>query len=104
MFEDNFHDWKVIPLFLVGKHLGKNFKFHNNVDANNDILSKFLSFHRDVFITWINNYTSKPTVPSMILFDFIWFNSGIKDDIKAVPFPFFSDKKLALLVNCRISS
>ena len=24
-----FHDWKVIPLFLIGKHLGKNFKFHN---------------------------------------------------------------------------
>ena len=104
LFEDNFNDWKVIPLFLVGKHLGKHFKFHNNVDANNDILSKFLSFRRDVFITWINNYTSKPTVPSMILFEFIWFNSGIKDDNKPVPFPFFSDKKLVLLVNCRISS
>ena len=30
--EDDFHDWKVIPLFLIGKHLGKNFKFHNNID------------------------------------------------------------------------
>ena len=29
LFEDYFYDWKVIPLFLIGKQLGKNFKFHN---------------------------------------------------------------------------
>ena len=37
-FEDDFHDWKVIPLFLIGKHLGKNFKFDNNIDISNDVL------------------------------------------------------------------
>ena len=44
LFEDHFHDWKIIPLFLMGKQLGKNFTFHNNIDINNDIFSKFLSF------------------------------------------------------------
>ena len=77
LFEDDFHDWKVIPLFLIGKHLGKNFKFHNNIDLSNDILSKFPSFYRDIFIKSINNYTLKPTLPSMILSEFIWFNSNI---------------------------
>ena len=24
LFEDDFHDWKVILLFLKGNHLGKN--------------------------------------------------------------------------------
>ena len=91
LFEDDFHDWKVIPLFLIGKHLGKNFKFHNNIDINNDILSKFPSFYQDIFIKWINNYTAKPTFPSMILFEFIWFNSNIKVDCT---FSFFSDKNL----------
>ena len=60
LFEDNwnmFHDWKVIPLFLIGKHLGKNFKFHNNNDKSNDILSKFPSFYKDIFTKWINNFT-----------------------------------------------
>ena len=33
-FEDDFHDWKVIPLFLIGKHLSRNFKFHNNIDLS----------------------------------------------------------------------
>ena len=93
LFEDNFHDWKVIPLFLVGKHVGENFKFHNNIDANNNMLLRFPSFHQDVFIKWINNYPSKPTVPSMILFEVIWFNSNIKVDNKPVHFSFFSGKK-----------
>ena len=38
LFDDDFHDWKVISLFIISKHLGKNFKFHNNIDISNDIL------------------------------------------------------------------
>ena len=45
LFEDDFHDWKIKPLFLIGKHLGKTFKFHNNIVKSNGILSKFPSFH-----------------------------------------------------------
>ena len=67
LFEDDFHNWKVTPLFLIDKHLGKNFKFHDNIDISNDILSKFPSFYQDIFIKWISDFTSKPTLPSMIL-------------------------------------
>ena len=87
--EDDFHDWKVIPLFLTGKHLGKNFNFHNNIDLSNKILSKCLSFYQNIFIKWINNYTAKATLLSMILSKFIWFNSNIKVDSKPVHFSFF---------------
>ena len=93
-FEDDFHYWKVTPLFLMGKHLGKNFKFHNNIDINNDILLKFPSFYQDIFIKWINNFTSKSTIPSIILSEFIWFNSNIKVGSKSVYFSFLSDKNL----------
>ena len=94
LFEDNFHDWKVIPLFLISKHLGKSFKFDNNIDISNDILSKFLSFYQDIFIKWINIFTSKSIFPSLILSEVIWFNSNIKVDSKPVHFSFFSDKNL----------
>ena len=57
LFEEDFHDWKVILLFLIGEHLGKNPKFHNNIEIYNDIYSKFLSFYQDTCIKWINNYT-----------------------------------------------
>ena len=89
LFEDDLHDWKVMPLFLIGNHLGKNFKFHNNIDISNDILSEFPSFYQDIFRKWINNFTSKPTFPSMILSVFIWFNSNTKVDCKPVHFSFF---------------
>ena len=48
---------ELIPLLLIGKHLGKNFKFRNNIYINNYILSKFPSSYQD--IKWINNYTAK---------------------------------------------
>ena len=38
LFQDGFHDWKIIPLFLKGTLSGKNFRFCNNIDINNDIL------------------------------------------------------------------
>ena len=96
MFQDDFHDWRVIPLFLIGKKLRKNFKFHNNIDINNDILSKFLSFHQDVLIKLKNNYTAKPNLPSMALSEFIWFNSNIKISSKLVHFSFFFWQELKL--------
>ena len=48
--EDDFHDRKVISLFLIGEHLSKNFKIHKNVDVNNCMLSKCPSFYQDIFI------------------------------------------------------
>ena len=78
--------------FFIGINLGKNFKFHNNIDLSKEIVSKFPSFYHDFFKKWITNYTAKPTLPSMILSQFISFNSNIKVDSKPVHFPFFSDK------------
>ena len=71
LFEGDCHDWNIIPLFLIDKHLGKNFKFHNNLDISNDILSKCPCFYQDIFIKWINNFTLKSPLPSMILSEVI---------------------------------
>ena len=96
LFEDDFHDWKIIPLFLIDKHLRKNFKFRNNLDISNDILFKisiFLSryFHKT------DSFTSKPNLPSMILSEVILFNSDIKVGNKPVHFSFFSAKNLTFI-------
>ena len=48
LFADDFHDWKIIPVFLIGKHFGEKLKFHKNIDINNDILLKFPSFCQDI--------------------------------------------------------
>ena len=66
LFKYDFYDSKL-PILLIAKHLGMNFKFHNYIDINNDLLSKCSSFYQDIFMKWINNYTAKPILPSMIL-------------------------------------
>ena len=48
LFADDFHDWKAIPLLLIGKHLVGSFMFYNSIDMSNDILSNFQSFYQDI--------------------------------------------------------
>ena len=46
LYDETFHPWKVIPLYLIEMHLGKNLKFHPNLDLKDfplKIFSKTLS-------------------------------------------------------------
>ena len=67
-------------------------KVYNDIDTNNDILSKFPSLYQNIFMKWINNYTSKPTFSFMIFSKLINLNSNIKIDTKPVHFPYFPTK------------
>ena len=40
-YDENFHPWKVIPLYLIEMHFGKNFKFHPNLDLREFSLNTF---------------------------------------------------------------
>ena len=30
LFDNNFHQWKLVPLYLIRQYSGKIFKFHSN--------------------------------------------------------------------------
>ena len=96
LFEDDFHDWKVIPLFLIGRHLSKNFKFHNNIDMSNDILSKFPPFYQDIFIKWRNNFTSKSSLSSVDFLRSFGFTQILRLTVSLYIFLFFFRQKLEL--------
>ena len=34
LFDKNFHQWKVIPLYLIRWYLGRNFKFLSNSEVS----------------------------------------------------------------------
>ena len=34
LFDNNFHQWKWIPLYLIRQYLGKNFKFRSNLEVS----------------------------------------------------------------------
>ena len=37
LFHNNFHRWKVIPLYLIRRYLGRNFKFYSNLEVSHSI-------------------------------------------------------------------
>ena len=44
LFDGNFHEWKIIPLFLFEKYFGKNFKFHGPLIFPDTLLEKCQNF------------------------------------------------------------
>ena len=50
-FEKIFHDWKLIPRFLINKYLkSKTFKFHECLHIYKVLLSKFPTYYQDILI------------------------------------------------------
>ena len=39
LFDNNFHQWKTIQLYVVRWHLGKNFTFHSNPEISRSVLN-----------------------------------------------------------------
>ena len=42
--DKNFHELKMVPLFLIEKYFAKNFKFHGFLDIPNTLLKKCQNF------------------------------------------------------------
>ena len=82
LFDRNFHDWKIIPLFLFEKHFGKNFKFHGSLDIPQYLIKSY-----------------DPSVPSTILSQHLWFNRHIKIGSNSAYFSNFSNHGINFISN-----
>ena len=71
LFDNNFHQWKLIPLYLIVQFLGKNFKFHYNLELSHSILYEFPIFYKEIFIRWSKHRFSPATLPSTVACQFI---------------------------------
>ena len=80
LYDRNFHEWKIIPLFLIHKKFGKLFKFHSNFDFKKSLIDCFPIFYRNIFKFWKKSFCELPTVPSCIFNQFLWFNNHIQID------------------------
>ena len=77
LFDNNFHQWKVISLYPIRQYLGKNFKFHSNLEVSHSILCKFPKFYNEIFTRWGKHLSSLATLPSSVTCQFIWCNKHI---------------------------
>ena len=49
--DENFHDWKILPLHIIHISLGKNFVFHSNLKINEKLTKSFPKYYREVIST-----------------------------------------------------
>ena len=80
LFNNNFHQWKVIPRYLIQKYLCKNFKFHSNLDLRKSRLRKFPKYYQKMLYKWGKFLSSSPCLPSAIISQLLWFNKKIQID------------------------
>ena len=50
LFDENFHDWKILPLHIIHKPLGQKFVFHSNL-VNKKLTKSFPKYYREIINT-----------------------------------------------------
>lgn len=50
MFKGDFHQWKVVSLYGIKKHVSKKNQFHSNLDSNASLYKVFSSFYQEILI------------------------------------------------------
>ena len=94
LYDDSFHEWKLIPLKFIKKSFGSHFKFHPNLLFNISCINDFPSFYLDIFCNWKRYFSTNPETPSAILSQYLWFNKFIIVDNSYVKFTDFSSKNI----------
>ena len=75
LFDENFHDWKILPLYIIHKSLGKKFLFHSNLKVNKKLTKSFSKYYREIISIFGSRFSCQALVPSAILSQFLWFNN-----------------------------
>ena len=99
LYEENFHEWKVIPTYLIKTNLGVHFKFDSNLLVKKTALASFPTFYKNIFNFWSTYFSSISLVDSCILSQNLWYNSYIKINNTPVYIQEFSEKILTSYAN-----
>ena len=97
LYEENFHEWKVILTYLIKTKLGVHFKFHSNLLVKKTTLASFPNFYKNIFNFWSTYFSSISLVDSCILSQNLWYNSYIKINNTPVYVQEFSEKNINFL-------
>ena len=75
----------------VYKYLGKDFKFHSNLQIDSKYVKTIPKYFKELINAWSRNLACKPNIPSAILSQFLWFNNFICIDNSSIYFRSFSE-------------
>ena len=97
LYDDCFHEWKIIPLYLINKTFNLSFKFNSNISFKKSSLKKLLPFYRHMLNSWSQSLSGSPETSSQILSPFLWFHKYIKIEGTVIHFPKYSNKGINFL-------
>ena len=94
LFDENFHQWKIIPACLIKKNFCKNFKFHPCLEPSIRSMKNVPSFYKEVIKNWAIYFSCSRYLPSAILPQLLWLDSNIKIDKKSIFISAFASKNI----------
>ena len=93
LYDERFHEWKIIPLTLIKNTFGECFIFHPNLNFNVS-LNWFPEFYINILYAWKNTFALLSLTPSCLRSQFLWFNKDIKINNKPLHFQDFLKKNI----------
>ena len=80
LYDDSFHEWKLIPFQLINTTITPAFTFHPSLTLSFQ-LDQFPKFYQNICQFWRPvSALLLQVVPSIILSEFLWFNWNINVD------------------------
>ena len=52
LYNENFHEWRLIPLRYIHKAFDKNLKFYSNLHIPSDLICTFPNICQDIITSW----------------------------------------------------
>ena len=95
LYDQNFHEWKLIPIHFINNAFGKNFIFHSNLSFKTSVLQQFLTFYVMILQSWTINICDISHTHSGIGSQFLWLDKYITTDNNYFRFKEFSSHRVA---------
>ena len=93
LYDDSFHEWKLIPLYLIEKSFGTSFKFHSNLLFKSNKIKFFPYFSSEIVLNWKKYLAIMAEMSSCTLSQYLWYNESNQVN-KACSFLKFSGKSI----------
>ena len=66
LYDQNFHDWKLIPMHFINNTFGKNFIFHSIFSFKTSVFHQLPTFYAKILQSWKINFSHISYTPSCI--------------------------------------
>ena len=98
LYDDKFHEWKLIPLHLIKSTFGINFNFDSNLDFDDSKILTFSSCYKQLFRHWRKYLSSSVNIPSSMLSQLIWYKKDIKINSKPIYVEEFAKQNIIYMI------